>query len=90
MPTLREFVERVKALSHEITEGTETDPATGGTIRYLRRGQGPLAILPDIPDTEPLCPAGLSSLCRVLEIPPDTFGLDLGFLHDPWGAWDWD
>ena len=85
MPTLRDFL--TKARAEGIAEGTSQTPIVGpkGALpfRYLRRGTGPIAPLPDIADTDRLTPTQLSNLCRLLDIDPSEFGFTLGFLNDP-------
>ncbi len=85
MPTLQEFVE--KACAHGITEGTSKREVTGPhgeeTFRYLRHIAGPIVILPNMVKDERLTPVVLSSLCRQLDLPATDFGLNLGFVQDP-------
>jgi len=90
MPSLREFVD--KACSCGITHGTAKQTAVGPkgeiTFRFIRRGNGPVVILPDIEDDQQLTPVQVSSLCRQLDIDPVPLGLTLGFLKDPIGLWN--
>ena len=91
MPSLGEFVEKVSQTG--VNSGVATQKAIGPkgeevTFRFLRRGEGPVVILPNIEETDRLTPVQLSSLCRQLEIDPTPFGLTLGFLKDPIGFWD--
>ena len=92
MPSLREFV--AKALSHGIIEGKAAERVMGPggeeEVRYLRRLNGPAHVLPNIEENESLDPFVVSSLCRQLEIPPEEFGLTLGFIQNPMGLWEVD
>jgi len=92
MPTLREFVE--KALTYpQIEEGTGAivGPKGSEPFRYLRRKRGALAILPKVDEEEELAPAMVASLCRILDISPQAFGLPDGFRNNPFRSlWDID
>ena len=92
MPSLREFV--AKALSHGIVEGKAAERVMGPggeeEVRYLRRPNGPAHVLPNIGEEESLDPFVVSSLCRQLKIPPEEFGLTLGFIQNPMGLWEVD
>jgi hypothetical protein len=81
--TFGEFLDKTKAL------GVKESLVDGS--RYLRRGDGAIVFLPpDIQPTDLLQLAVISSWCRVLDIAPETFGFDAGFLQDPLSAWDWE
>jgi hypothetical protein len=82
MPTFEEFLNKAKSLGVE-------DATVDGT-RYLRRGDGAVVFPPDMQPTDILQPVVLSNWCRVLEISPEKFGFDAGFLQDPLGAWEWE
>ena len=92
MPSLREFVE--KAVRHGVIHGTATEHVVGPLgeeeVRYLRRPDGPAHVLPNIGEEESLDPFVVSSLCRQLAIPPEEFGLSLGFINNPMGLWESD
>lgn len=85
-PTLGEFIERVRD-KFDVVEASSTSRAIGPrgeeSFRYLRRGQGLPVVLPSMSDTDRLSPVLLSSLCRQLDIPPQEFGFNLGFIEDP-------
>jgi len=88
MPSFKDFLERAKALG--VQESSETDP-DGDTCRCLKKGTGPPVFLPkNISDEDIVQPLQLSNWCRVLDIKPEEFGFDTGFLHNPLGVWDWD
>lgn len=81
MPTFKEFLAKAAELGVE-------DTSVDGS-RYLRRGGGAIVFPPDMQPIDLMQPAVLSNWCRVLEIPPEKFGFDAGFLQDPLQAWDW-
>ena len=88
MPSFKDFLEKAKNLG--VQESDETDPA-GGSCRCLKNGNGPPVFLPEnIADEDVVQPFQLSNWCRVLDIKPEEFGFNTGFLHNPIGPWDWE
>ena len=88
MPSFKNFLERAKTLG--VKESNELDP-DGVPCRRLKNDNGPPVFLPkNIEDIDIVQPLQLSNLCRVLNIKPEEFGFDTGFLHNPIGVWDWE
>jgi hypothetical protein len=86
MPTFRQFVD--EARKHGVEEGKSNNPVTGPrgqeTFQYLRRPSEPEVIVPaTMHDDTRLTPGLLSYWMRRLKIPPEVFGLPLGFLDGP-------
>lgn len=81
-PTFQEFLDKARTLGVE--------EATVDGIRYLRRGDGAIVFPPDMQQEELVQPVVLSNWCRVLDLSPEKFGFDAGFLQDPLGAWEWE
>jgi hypothetical protein len=76
MPTLREFIARARAYGY--TKQTIRIPELRARITYLRRGEGKVLKLIDLPpirENDRLARAAVESLCQRSEIPKEDFGL---------------
>jgi hypothetical protein len=77
MPSLADFVDRCTdefGCSHGQVPGAFSTPSGAFVVRALYRGLR-FAPLPQIPDSQPLQPSQVRSLCAQLDIPVDAFGL---------------
>ena len=80
MPTLREFIRKVAphGVTLEKTTSTTVGPRGEVYFRYLARGTGSFAILPDVADDDVLTPTVVMSLCSQLGLScGDLFGFTL-------------
>jgi hypothetical protein len=88
MPTFDEFIAKLRTL--DIQEQTDIEP---GSCRCFHRQDGsgaPIYLPMDFEGTDIVQPSQLTSWCRNLNIEPGTFGFDVGYLHNPFGAWEWE
>ena len=79
MPTLGEFVQRVRRFGIRLKHTPTLSDGPRGSVRfyYLQRANGgPLVVIPDTRNDERLKREVVVAWCRVLGVPPDEFGLD--------------